>query len=122
MLFYFIFHPPGPNKEDFNLLKGTADSAFLGKAAACGSLIHSFSNFTTLIDFQPAVPVFQPGYANKSTYWKGGLGPLDFISCPLSQESRWNQSSQRPRPEGRLNISRSVGPLPLEFLISVGCT
>lgn len=70
------------NREDFNQLKETADSAFLGKAAVYGSLSHSFSSFTSLIDFQPAVPVFQPGYANKSTYWKGGLGASGFHQLP----------------------------------------
>ena len=49
-------------------------------------MAHSSTHSVTLppwsIDFQPAVPVFQPGYANKSTYWKGGLRASGFHQLP----------------------------------------
>ena len=47
-------------------------------------------------------------------------GPLDFISCPLSQESQWDLSSQWLSPEGKQKVSKSMGPLSFEFLTEVG--
>lgn len=57
---------------------------------------HSISNFTSPIDFQPAVPVFEPGYANKSTYWKGGF-----------RASQISSAAHSPRRAGGTSLASS---------------